>query len=52
MDVELVLCFVRMEDPDGDGELIGDFWPVNGSVGATEAQRRPRAARHPDRRRT
>jgi hypothetical protein len=37
MDVELVICSIRLEDPHGDGELIRDVWPVNGSVGDTEA---------------
>jgi mannose-6-phosphate isomerase-like protein (cupin superfamily) len=28
---ELVICSIRLEDPRADGELIEDFWPVNGA---------------------
>ena len=30
-DAELVICSIRLEDPRADGELIEDFWPVNGA---------------------
>lgn len=29
-EAELVICSIRLEDPRADGELIKDFWPVNG----------------------
>jgi hypothetical protein len=31
-DAELVICSTRLEDPRADGELIEDFWPVNGTA--------------------
>ena len=31
-DAELVICSIRLEDPRADGELIEDFWPVNGAA--------------------
>jgi len=30
-DAELVICSIRLDDPRADGELIEDFWPVNGA---------------------
>jgi mannose-6-phosphate isomerase-like protein (cupin superfamily) len=30
-DAELVICSTRLKDPHADGELIEDFWPVNGA---------------------
>jgi mannose-6-phosphate isomerase-like protein (cupin superfamily) len=29
-DAELVICSIRLQDPHADGELIENFWPVNG----------------------
>ncbi len=31
-DAELVICSTRLKDPRADGELIEDFWPVNGAA--------------------
>lgn len=28
---ELVICSIRLEDHGADGELVEDFWPVNGA---------------------
>ena len=30
-EAELVICSIRLDDPQEDGELIEDFWPVNGA---------------------
>ena len=29
-DAELVICSVRLDDPQADGELVEGFWPVDG----------------------
>ncbi len=31
-DAELVICSIRLEDPGADGELVEDFWPLNGAA--------------------
>lgn len=31
-DAELVICSIRLGDTLPDGELIEDFWPVNGAA--------------------
>jgi mannose-6-phosphate isomerase-like protein (cupin superfamily) len=31
-DAEVVICSIRLQDPRADGELIEDFWPVNGAA--------------------
>ena len=31
-DAELVICPARLDDPRADGELIEDFWPINGAA--------------------
>jgi mannose-6-phosphate isomerase-like protein (cupin superfamily) len=30
-EAELVICSTRLKNPRADGELIEDFWPVNGA---------------------
>lgn len=38
-DAELVICSIRLEDPQSDGELVQDFWPENGSSRHSGSQR-------------